>query len=304
MDKTTEELIATSCALCGTDVHDRELYKANFKPEDFSAAVFSARRLPDRVHYRIVTCKQCGLVRSNPVLGEEALTRLYEQSHFTYAQESIWASKTYAHYFKQYLGHLGQDARVLEVGCGNGTFLAELHSLGYKNIFGVEPSKESIAHAGVVQGFIYQGILKPEIYPAGHFDVIACFQVLDHIAAPNEFLATCSSYLKPGGSLLLIMHDIGAWTAKLLGRSCPMVDIEHPFLYNKNTLKKMVNKHGLKTDGAFTVKNRYPLKYWSKLAPMPKPMKEGLTHFMDKSSLGQIPVSLGLGNMGIVATKI
>ncbi len=297
------EMVSTRCAICVTDAHDKELYPANFKPEDFSPEIFSARRLPDKIHYRIVTCQHCGLIRSNPVLNPQSLARLYELSHFTYPQESIWAAQTYAHYFTAHLGDLPKDIHVLEVGCGNGTFLNELYQQGYTNIFGIEPSRQAVEQAGPMSGFIHQGVLTEGIYPPGHFDVIAVFQVFDHISRPDEFLRDCFTYLKPGGRLLMVMHDIHALTARILGRRCPMVDIEHPFLYNRSTLEAVLTKHGFSAPKTFEVHNRYPLKYWGKLLPLPLELKQNFVTFLDRHSVGNIPLTLGAGNMGVVAVK-
>jgi hypothetical protein len=69
------------CVPSGRDTIGDLLYDANFEPADLNPAVFSARRLPDRVHYRMVRCGTCGLVRSDPVAHLNTLARLYEPSH-------------------------------------------------------------------------------------------------------------------------------------------------------------------------------------------------------------------------------
>src|ERR1700751_2565935 len=84
---TTIDVHATCCAICKTYGNATELYPANFSTEDFSPAVFSARRAPDRVHYRMVRCDQCGLVRSDPVADPGVVAQLYGQSTFDYAHE-------------------------------------------------------------------------------------------------------------------------------------------------------------------------------------------------------------------------
>ncbi len=297
------QMTATQCALCSTDAHDRPLYPANFKPQDLSPEIFSARRLPDRVHYRIVTCRNCGLVRSNPVLNETFLARLYEQSHLTCPQESVWAGRTYASYFIRYLPDAPKDIHLLEIGCGNGTFLDEMYRRGFTNIFGIEPSAQAVAKAGSMQGLIHQGAFAPGLYPQGHFDVIAAFQVFDHISRPNEFLRDCLAYLKPGGKLLMVMHDINAWTARVLGRRCPMIDIEHPFLYNRTTLSALLSARGFRVQQVFAVRNRYPLSYWVKIMPGPSMFKQKMLTFLDRHPAGQIPLTLSAGNMGIIAIK-
>ena len=76
--------VPTACAICGAGAPSKELYAANFSVDDITPARFSARRLPDRIHYRMVRCLQCGLVRSDPVLDEATLGHLYAESTFDY----------------------------------------------------------------------------------------------------------------------------------------------------------------------------------------------------------------------------
>lgn len=297
------ELKPTQCAICLDDAYDREIYPANFQLQDLSPEVFSARRLPDKIHYRMVVCRRCGLMRSNPVLSQESLDYLYTQSYFTYPQEAFWAAQTYRSYFMRYLKSVPKEACILEIGCGNGTFLNELYQKGYQNLCGVEPSVQAINESGLVKSFIHQGMFAQGIYPEQHFDVIAVFQVFDHISQPNEFLRACWVSLKPGGKLLLIMHDIGSLLACILGRNCPMIDIEHAFLYNGTTLKALLTARGFNTVEKFSVRNRYPLKYWMKIMPAHSRFKERVLDFLQKHPLGQILLSFNAGNMGFVAVK-
>src|SRR5271168_2866756 len=88
------ELSPTSCAICGTAGLAEELYAANFSPDALNPEVFSARRLPDRLHYRLVRCSSCGLVRSDPVADTELLGRLYERSTMTYQDEVPYLRQT------------------------------------------------------------------------------------------------------------------------------------------------------------------------------------------------------------------
>src|SRR3982074_2936789 len=74
----------TCCAICGPDAPAQELYPPTSSEPPFTLRVFSARRLPARLHYRMVRCRSCGLVRSDPVADEATLSRLYERNGFDY----------------------------------------------------------------------------------------------------------------------------------------------------------------------------------------------------------------------------
>ena len=81
------ELHPTLYAICSVEGNAIELYPANFSMELLALAVFFARRLPDRIHYRIVRCNTRGLVRSDPVADPRILAKLYEQNSFSYNDE-------------------------------------------------------------------------------------------------------------------------------------------------------------------------------------------------------------------------
>ena len=70
-------LTYNNCPICNTRYQYSVIYKKNFNLSDFNQKVFSARRLPDKIHYQIVKCKKCGLVRSNPVVNTSMLNQLY-----------------------------------------------------------------------------------------------------------------------------------------------------------------------------------------------------------------------------------
>ena len=107
---------STHCPLCETNSHDREIYAANFRPADLNPEVFSARRLPDRLHYRMVRCGECGVLRSDPILSENELAALYGESEFTYADEAEYTRKTYGKYLQRALRWVRDRGKLLEIG--------------------------------------------------------------------------------------------------------------------------------------------------------------------------------------------
>src|ERR1035437_9436729 len=89
------------CAICkGTQVTE-VLYKENFDFKKLDDKTFSARRIPDGTHYRFLKCKNCGLIFSSPILGQEEISRLYSGSTFNYSNESKYLQKTYLKYFRE-----------------------------------------------------------------------------------------------------------------------------------------------------------------------------------------------------------
>lgn len=296
---------STICPICGNADCDKELYLSNFSMNDLSEEKFSARRIPDRIHYRIVRCSNCGLVRSNPVADKNMLSALYGGSKFTYENESVYAAQAYLACLKSSEKHIlsGKD-RILEIGCGNGFFLKKAHELGFKQVYGVEPSQDAVLKADEhIRKNILCSMFREGLFPPDYFDCVCHFHVLDHFLNPLEVTKECYRILKPGGILLVVCHDIGSFAAHILGERNPVIDIEHIHLFDKKTMKKFHEKVGFNIKEIASLKNTYPLYYWNRLLPAPYFLK-GITDFILKTTgLGNVKLAIKAGNMSITAVK-
>jgi SAM-dependent methyltransferase len=284
--------------------HATELYPANFEPEAFNPAIFSARRLPDRIHYRLVTCDTCDLVRSDPVIDAEVMATLYAQSTFDYGDELAGLQQTYGRYLALLEKYGVQKGALLEVGCGNGFFLEEALRQGYAVARGVEPSTAAIEQAApTVQPHIVCDMMRAGIFGSEQFDVVCLFQVFDHIPDPAALLKECYEVLKPGGYILFLNHNIEAFSARVLKEKSPIVDLEHTYLYSPQTLDKIAAQHGFTTRESGAVRNTYSLYYLMRLVPLPNGLKKAALNLLKKSPLGRKLFSVPLGNLYLIAQK-
>jgi SAM-dependent methyltransferase len=299
------ELHPTRCAICGTLNAASELYPANFDFEAFSPEVFSARRLPDGIHYRIVRCDSCGLLRSDPVGDAETLARLYALSTFTYDDEVAHLKRTYGRYLSEAVAQLeGPRGRLLEIGCGNGFFIEEALDAGFAEVRGIEPSKEAVARAGErVRPHIVCDTMRPGLFAPGEFDMICIFQVFDHIPDPAELLDECLTILRPRGLILCLNHNSHSISARILGERSPIIDLEHTYLYNPATMRRIFTAHGFDVLSVSGVRNTYSLRYLLQLVPMPRGIKQRLLKALRKAPLGHLSLSVPLGNLRLIGRK-
>lgn len=298
------ELTPTPCAICGTMENAAEVYPANFSLEALNPEIFSARRLPDRVHYRLVRCRTCGLVRSDPVASADVLAELYAQSEFNYGTEVKNLQSTYGRYLSKLDAFGARKDALLEIGAGNGFFLEEAQRRGYANVRGVEPSKDAIARAPAsLQGRIVCDMMRPGLFPAAEFDVICLMQVFDHIPCPRELLTECLRVLRPGGLILFLQHHVEALSARIMGEKSPIVDIEHTYLYTPETLSRILKLTGFEVVHAGSAWNTYSLQYLSRLVPLPKGLKRGVLSALEKTGVGRITLRVPLGNQWVVGRK-
>jgi hypothetical protein len=136
-------------------------------------------------------------------------------------------------------------------------------------------------------------------------DSIGMFQLFDHIANPNEFLATCSDVLIPGGLILCFNHNIQAVSARVLGERSPIIDIEHTFLYSPDTIRKLFEKNGFKVLEVGSARNFVNVVSLLRLIPFPRNFKTRLLSLLEhRPRLGQINLSLPLGNLYSIAQKV
>ncbi len=305
MTKTTEMLF-TECPICGSKEDYKVIYKSNLDNVVIDSNIFSARRLPDAVHYQIVRCKNDGLVRSNPVFKIDGIEKLYKESKFTYFDQVKDLTVTYLNALNEVLPFLSRDDEILEIGCGNGFLLQALLQKGFNNCYGIEPSLDAISKASEeVRRKINAGFLKEGTYKKGEFKLIYCFQTLDHIYDPADFLKMCFNLLSPGGFMLVFNHDVESLSSKIMRSKSPIIDIEHPFLYSKKTGRKLFVKFNFKVVKVYSPRNVISLGYLIWLLPLPKRIKVkllGLKGILWDFILKQ-KIILPLGNLCIIVAK-
>jgi SAM-dependent methyltransferase len=297
------KLAPTRCALCSTGGNAEELYPARFSAGDLNSAVFSARRLPDRVHFRVVRCRACGLLRSDPAAPPGELERLYAGATFEYSAEAENLKATYGRYIALAGGLLRTRGAMLDIGCGNGFALEAARAAGFGRAAGVEPSPAAAEKAAPgIRPFITVGQMRKGLLPDSSFDLACLFQVIDHVPDPGGLLELCRAALRPGGLLLALTHNADALSARLLGERSPIIDIEHTYLFSPRTLSRLAVSRGFSVLESGTAWNTYSLHYLARLLPLPAAVKKGLLGLLGGGA-GRLPLRVPLGNFYLLSRK-
>ena len=117
----------------------------------------------------------------------------------------------------------GQDGirDVLEIGYGNGSFLAYCRSKGWK-VTGTELDP-GLVQAGIDSGYEVFAADRMDQLAGRTFDLIAVFDVLEHI--PQEsvpaFLIELSSSLREGGKMIFRFPNADSWLGNPLQNGDP-----------------------------------------------------------------------------------
>ena len=114
-----------------------------------------------------------------------------------------------------------RDCRVLDAGCGEGYGSALLRSAGARVVIGLDRDTETTQEAHKRYGGngtrYAQGDVAQLPFPDGAFDLIVCFEVIEHLPAgvQVQLLAECARVLTPDGLLLLSSPNRDLYTPDL-----------------------------------------------------------------------------------------
>jgi 2-polyprenyl-3-methyl-5-hydroxy-6-metoxy-1,4-benzoquinol methylase len=138
----------------------------------------------------------------------QLMTKTQPQSEYKYASSQL--DHTYDYLTTPLLTMLpplsGQKIKILDLGCGNGSFSNVLTKLGYA-VLGIEQSSAGIAIAqqnypdcDFRQGSIYE-LSDPELQHS--FDAVISVEVIEHLSDPRALVTAAKYCLKPEGKFIL-----------------------------------------------------------------------------------------------------
>src|SRR5438105_414530 len=209
------------CPICGSE---RQALYLDDGAEIVTADEFGSSRKTVS-HGRILRCCSCGFGFRQVRPNERELARLYRQMDSTvYEAESAGRLKTATRHMKM-VERYARPGRLLDVGCASGLFLSLAHRTGWQ-VTGVEPSEVLFRKAEAALkdiGEVYCQTLEAANLPAGSFDALTLWDVLEHVPDPLGFLQTCRDLLRPGGLLFLNIPNLDSLESKLLVSRWPLL---------------------------------------------------------------------------------
>jgi SAM-dependent methyltransferase len=207
--------------------------------------------------FTLTRCSSCGQVSQNPIPDDRELDAAYSVSTDYVCYRPAWKESGWPVWkiFRSWttsrrvarLKQHGTGHELLEVGCGAGDFMAAAHHAGWK-VSAVEYNSIMAEMVRGEFGFdIRVGELAFGLWDDGHFDVVAFWNVLEHLQDPLRELLIAAHYLRPGGRVLLnIPSRQAAEQGQLFGQYWALLDLpRHIHFFDRATLSRLCEKAGL-----------------------------------------------------------
>jgi len=98
--------------------------------------------------------------------------------------------------------HAGVSGRILDDGCGLGTYLAALSAYSDSR-FGIEVEADRAAQALKHSSGVALGVGEALPFPAASFDFVLSNEVIEHVADDGRYAAEMVRVTRPGGRILI-----------------------------------------------------------------------------------------------------
>jgi len=205
--------------------------------------------------FHLCKCPQCGLQFQNPRLSfEELAEKVYTEDYCPGHEESA-NDTAYTRQIANFEKLIGKKGSVLDVGCGNGSFLRFAEKHGWE-IFGAD-IRLSPETAGLTCP-LWEGRLTEIDFGGATFDVIRFNHVIEHLQNPLLELARCRELLNPGGIVFVGVPNLAGVSPQIKNLQSRLglkkkrwrhyAALHHLYFFTPSTLISMIEKAG------FTVK--------------------------------------------------
>ena len=249
-DKTVTELAV--CCVCGTLANSEligrgEDFEYHTSGDDFSAYF----------------CHACRLVFLNPRPVFEEFERIYPATYhaFEFSEEDFGfvfkvRRKLEAKRLLDWCKNLPENARIIDIGCGDGFHLELLRDFGSKSwtLEGVDADARAVSVAEKKNLKVHRGLLENLNLSPASYDLAFLIMTIEHVADPAQLLRDVRTILKPGGKVVIVTDNIDSLDFKLFknrhwgGYHFP----RHWYLFSPAAIGELAKKVGLEVENQTT----------------------------------------------------
>lgn len=206
-----------------------------------------------------VRCPTCDLIYLDPRPAMSELGRIYPDSYHAFGFDEQTFGLVHkvrgqleARRLLRAARGLPDDARVLDVGCGDGFHLQLLRQYGPSGwtLMGVDNDPRAVEAAQRRNLRVELATIENSTIAPASIDMVLCVQTVEHVADPVALLKAIRSVLRPGGRLYLVTDNTGSPDfAVAKGRHWGGYHFpRHWNLFNKGSMRRLAELSGLEVD--------------------------------------------------------
>lgn len=206
-----------------------------------------------KLWFAVVRCDRCGLCFTSPRPDVAGMAGFYPPDYPPYqprggrpARPARWARLRGRPSPERRTLPVVTGARLLDVGCGSGDYLARIRDQGW-SVTGLDISPTAAATAAGRYGVtVLTGTLPhPDLRP-GSFDAVTFWQSLEHLHDPLAALRAARDLLVPGGRVYVSVPNFAGRSARRFGRDWIGLDLpRHLTHFSPDSLRAMLAAAGL-----------------------------------------------------------
>lgn len=256
----------------------------------------------DQIFFSFHRCSNCNLLYSPKYFSNEQLDILYaDMPDNLLGEDKSIISKTHQGYVKQILKKVKKSIVYLEIGPDIGLVTRSVISQFKPNkVLLIEPNitvhkellnnSKSSAEVLLIDSLDNLSEQSP--------DLIVGVHVYDHLLNPLEELIKLNFKSATGAKIALVVHNEKSIIRKILGKKWPPFCLQHPQLYNKKTIKQILELAGWKIVSIQPTINWFSLRHFAR-------MGGGLIGINPRlfSLIPNIQIPIKLGNIICIAEK-
>ena len=285
--------IKRACPLCGSEkIPTNPESKAKFPAEECSweqvkDAFVGIRN--DQIFFSFYRCLDCGLLYCPWYFTKEQLDALYsEMPDNTMGEDKRTASKTQSRYARKIVKISNNVKSFLEIGPDIGLIAKEV--ITRTNIAVHQELSQNLAKSS------YQEICTDlEKLTESKFDLVVGIHVLDHLLNPKVDLAAISRYSGDQQTSAFVVHNEKSLLRRVMAEKWPPFCLQHPQLYNRKTLRRMLETSDFKDFKITRTINYYHLNNLSsmllRILGLPQWLNKVVPHIEMPFILGNIMVT-------------
>lgn len=200
-------------------------------------------------------CSSCSLIFVNPCLKQGTiLERVYGTTEYPFFDSVNSESQRQFDKIRfdgviDYLTkNFPEKKSIYDIGCGSGYFLQLCKENGFDKVGGIDSLEKAKTYASEVLNLenITYGDYSDLDNINEKYDVVAMWELLDHVVLPNELLKIASKMLNPNGIMIISVRNGFSLAARVLRENCNMfLGYAHTNFWNVESFNLVCKEHNL-----------------------------------------------------------